>query len=389
MALADDVVRVPIHGAAESLNLATAAAVCLYASGARPAPRRSTAVTRAGAPYDLLPDGVVVADPDGPRRAGATRAATRLTGISAQSAVGRPLGEVLPLVDARGRDWWACTQPYDGLATRVRQPETELTLPGVGAFLVTAAIVRDGGPRRPVDRGGRRAARDRRPAARAERDRAELVATVAHELRSPLTSVKGFTATLLAKWDRFTDEQRRLMLETVDADADRVTRLITELLDVARIDSGRLELHRSLVDLPALRAAARRPAGRGRRAARPVRGPRSRPGCPRPGPTPTSSSRWSPTCSRTRSGTARAGCTVDRRACRRRRPPSSSRTRAPASRRRRPPGSSPGSGAAGGAAAPGSGLYIVKGLVEAHGGTVRPGPRARGRRAVPGDRPAR
>ena len=31
-ALADDVVRVPIHGAAESLNLATAAAVCLYAS---------------------------------------------------------------------------------------------------------------------------------------------------------------------------------------------------------------------------------------------------------------------------------------------------------------------------------------------------------------------
>ena len=87
---------------------------------------------------------------------------------------------------------------------------------------------------------------------RAERDRAELVATVAHELRSPLTSVKGFTSTLLAKWDRFTDAQRRLMLETVEADADRVTRLITELLDVARIDSGRLELHRSLVDVAAL-----------------------------------------------------------------------------------------------------------------------------------------
>src|SRR5262249_51380869 len=88
--------------------------------------------------------------------------------------------------------------------------------------------------------------------ARAERDRAELVATVAHELRSPLTSVKGFTATLLGKWDKFTDEQRRLMLETVEADADRVTRLITDLLDVPRIDSGRRELHRSLVDLPAL-----------------------------------------------------------------------------------------------------------------------------------------
>jgi signal transduction histidine kinase len=84
-----------------------------------------------------------------------------------------------------------------------------------------------------------------------ERSRADLVSTVAHELRSPLTSVKGFTATLLAKWPRFTDDQKRVMLETVNADADRVTRLITELLDVSRIEAGRIELHRELVDIAA------------------------------------------------------------------------------------------------------------------------------------------
>ena len=84
--------------------------------------------------------------------------------------------------------------------------------------------------------------------------------------------MKGFTATLLAKWDRFNDEQKKLMLETVNADADRVTRLLTELLDVSRIDAGRLELRKQVVDLAkAVQQGGRRP-GRRRRAGGPVRG---------------------------------------------------------------------------------------------------------------------
>ena len=197
--------------------------------------------------YEDLPDGVVVADATGTVVA-LNPAAERVLGRSSGTAVGRGYREVLPLVDDQGRDWWACTDPYGGLSTRTRQPECRLLLPSGRALLVTASYVRGQG--RALERLVV-ALRDDRARERTDRSRADLVSTVAHELRSPLTSVKGFTATLLAKWDRFTDPQKRLMLETVNADADRVTRLLTDLLDVSRIDAGRLEVRRQVVDVPA------------------------------------------------------------------------------------------------------------------------------------------
>ncbi|WP_351224041.1 ATP-binding protein [Streptomyces sp. NPDC002133] len=197
---------------------------------------------------DDLPDGFVVADETG-RVICFNAAAARITATPRAEALGRSLEQALPLEDLKGRRWWSLTDPYGGLATRVGQPERNLLLPGGREVLVSARYVREA-PTGPVSRvvvclRGTEARR------RTERSHAELIATVAHELRSPLTSVKGFTATLLAKWERFTDDQKRLMLETVDADAGRVTRLIAELLDISRIDSGRLEVRRQPVDIAA------------------------------------------------------------------------------------------------------------------------------------------
>ncbi|CAN5549657.1 ATP-binding protein [soil metagenome] len=217
---------------------------------------------------DDLPDGVVVADADGTVSA-INSVAARLLRLG--DGVGKQLSDVVLLQDRAGNSWFACTDPYTGLATRSGLTEQAWYLSDGTELLVTARLLRD------TDHRVRQVAvslRSARARERLDRERSDLVATVAHELRSPLTGVKGFVATLLSKWDKLNDDQKKMMLETVNADADRLTRLIAELLDVARIDTGRLSLYPRPVDFQAAvdRVVASVRAGTGREIAFAVEG---------------------------------------------------------------------------------------------------------------------
>jgi signal transduction histidine kinase len=86
----------------------------------------------------------------------------------------------------------------------------------------------------------------------ANRLKTEFVTVVTHELRSPLTSIAGYLDLLLEEEGREGAEAREAYLQIVKRNADRLLELINDLLDLARLEAGKLELKRLPLDLEGL-----------------------------------------------------------------------------------------------------------------------------------------
>jgi signal transduction histidine kinase len=204
---------------------------------------------------EALVDAALVLDVDR-RITFANSAAEHITGYPRRELIGACCGPLLRARDPHGHpllvDGW---HPSAYLRSTRRLPEHTVTIRSKSGADVNTTMAgnylrQTGGELAGAVISLRRTARGRLADVRG----IEIVSMVSHELRSPLTSVKGYTALLLSRGDRLPDEQKQRMLEQINHDADRVTRLIGELLDISRLEARRLVLRRQLVDLPRLAA---------------------------------------------------------------------------------------------------------------------------------------
>jgi signal transduction histidine kinase/DNA-binding response OmpR family regulator len=172
----------------------------------------------------------------------------------------RSLGDGLVLLDAEGLVVTANPRAMQLVPElRVGHPAEAASLPlpateeAVGAEILldhdrrTLAVTAARLDERDADGGVVWTLRDATERARLERLKSEFVATASHELRSPLTSIKGFVELLSA--GEGLDARQREFLGIVLVSTNRLVDLVNDLLDVARLEAGRVEVHRRAIDV--------------------------------------------------------------------------------------------------------------------------------------------
>jgi PAS domain S-box-containing protein len=190
------------------------------------------------------------------------------SGLASADVIGRPLFDVVPDLASRGLDVHfraalageprVLSHRFHRylIASRASQPESAQTariapLEVDGAIVGVIAIVEDVSERVATEREMRRqidaAEAARNVAEEAVRVKDEFLATLSHEIRTPLNAVLGWTKILLGR--QVDSSMLTRALQVIDRNAVAQTRLIDDMLDMARIMSGKLRLDMQPVDL--------------------------------------------------------------------------------------------------------------------------------------------
>jgi PAS domain S-box-containing protein len=184
-----------------------------------------------------IADGIVAVDRDG-RIVLWNDAAVQITGVPREEAIGRTTAQVLHRdLESEG------TGPGGSRLVSLSRGGEELWLS------LSEAVMRD-----PVGAVAGRifAFRDISAERLVEQMKSDFVSTVSHELRTPLTSIYGFAETLLRQDVAFGESERRTFLDYIARESERLTAIVDTLLNVARLDTGDLQVTIAETDVGAV-----------------------------------------------------------------------------------------------------------------------------------------
>lgn len=182
------------------------------------------------------------------------KAMEQLTGWSREEAIGRPCAEVLGIHNPQGINICLVDCPLNRIPP-VNNPVVEgriVTRDGRELF-VQSRYAPQRGPQGQF-LGAIANVRDITAQKKEEELQNTFISVISHELKTPVSIIKGYAGTLRREDVTFTPEQYREGLAVIEDEADRLTRLIQDLLDVSRLTAGGLRLELTDFSLPLLAA---------------------------------------------------------------------------------------------------------------------------------------
>ena len=184
---------------------------------------------------EAVGDGIFLLDADGVVRLW-NRAAELATGMAADDVLGHGLADAVPE--------WPALAARIPIAEGARAPQA-VTLPvGLGGRDLWLSFVAVRGADGVVY-----AFRDLTHERRLDQEKNDFVATISHELRTPMAAVYGAAETLLRREGELTPEQNRQLVEMIAAQASRLSQITEEVLLTNQLDRGELRIERESVDV--------------------------------------------------------------------------------------------------------------------------------------------
>ena len=76
----------------------------------------------------------------------------------------------------------------------------------------------------------------------------EFISTVSHEMRTPLTSIRGFSQTLLASWDKIDDDNKKKFIKIIEEQSNRLINLVENILTVSKANAGNIVMKKVFIN---------------------------------------------------------------------------------------------------------------------------------------------